>query len=203
MLASSLNQRLPFGESVRIRSFTPHQPGYHGFPKHLQRDRYSKFPFPASRTLLTTRPPQKVLITCVTVAVVFVAMRSGARFFKARKAPLAPEDLFIYLALICFIIMCSLYLAAMPTLYNAEAVAAGLMLPYASLETDLVAMLKEFLAVQMFFWATLWAVKLSLLCMFKRLTIGLPLYTKIVRILRIFWWKTALTITAFQYPILV
>jgi hypothetical protein len=108
-------------------------------------------------------------------------MRTGARFFKTRQIPLAPEDLFIYMALSSFAIMCALYLATMPTFYNVQAISAGLMPPYASLQTDLVAMLKEFFAVQIFFWLTLWAVKWSLLFMFKRLTEGLPLYTKI-------WW---------------
>jgi hypothetical protein len=108
-------------------------------------------------------------------------MRTGARFFKTRQIPLASEDLFIYMALCSFAIMSALYLATMPTFYNVEAIEAGLMQPYASLEKDLVVMLKEFFTVQIFFWLTLWAVKWSLLFMFRRLTEGLPLYTKI-------WW---------------
>lgn len=75
----------------------------------------------------------------------------------------------------------------MPTLYNAEAIAAGLMKPYGTLEMDLSAMLREFLAVQMFFWATLWAVKLSLLFMFKALTVDLPDFARIVRISMALW----------------
>ena len=108
-------------------------------------------------------------------------MRTGARYYKNRKIPIASEDLFIYMALCSFAIMCALYLAAMPTFYNAEAIEAGLKAPYASLEKDLVALLKEFFAVQIFFWLTLWSVKWSLLFMFRRLTEGLPLYTRI-------WW---------------
>jgi hypothetical protein len=122
-----------------------------------------------------------VLIACLCIAAVFVLMRAGARYFKTRKLPMASEDIFIYLALCSFAIMCALYLAAMPTYYNVEEIAAGLKAPYASLETDLVALLKEFFAVQIFFWLTLWCVKWSLLFMFRRLTDGLPMYTKI-------WW---------------
>jgi hypothetical protein len=45
--------------------------------------------------------------------------------------------------------------------------------------------------IEVFFWSTLWAVKLSLLCMFQQLTIGLPMYTKI-------WWGvTVFTILTF------
>ena len=108
-------------------------------------------------------------------------MRTGARYFKTRKIPLDSEDLFIYMALASFAIMCALYLAAMPTFYNTEAIGAGKMEPYASLPNDLVALLKEFFAVQIFFWLTLWSVKWSLLFMFRRLTEGLPLYARI-------WW---------------
>lgn len=79
----------------------------------------------------------------------------------------------------------------MPTLYNATEIMAGKMEPYASLPADLIAMLKEFFAVQMFFWLTLWAVKWSLLFMFKRLTKGIRLYTNI-------WWGAlAFTVLTF------
>ena len=101
---------------------------------------------------------------------------------RLRKVPLAAEDLFIYLAMVSFAIMCALYLATMPTYFNVEAIEAGLMQPYASLETDLVIMLKEFFAVQIFFWLTLWAVKWSLLFMFRKLTEGLSLYNTV-------WWS--------------
>jgi hypothetical protein len=49
---------------------------------------------------------------------------------------------------------------------------------YASLEKDLVVMLKEFFEVQFFSWLTIWAVKWNLLFMFKRVTDGLSPYTK-------------------------
>lgn len=117
----------------------------------------------------------------MVICTVFVIFRSLARWFKIRHFPYEPEDLAMYVALVAFISQCALYLAAMPTLYNALAVQAGQMAPYASLQTDLVAMLKEFLAVLIFFWLTLWAVKCSLLLMFKKLTVGLPLYERA-------WW---------------
>lgn len=97
----------------------------------------------------------------------------------------------MYLALVSFAITCALYLATMPTLYNVTDIMVGKMEPYASLQTDLVAMLKEFFAVQMFFWLTLFAVKWSLLFMFKRLTEGIRLYTNI-------WWGAlAFTVLTF------
>lgn len=108
-------------------------------------------------------------------------MRAGARWFKTRQFPMHMEDICMYGALVSFAIMCALYLATIPTFFNITAIEAGLMEPYASLESDLVVMLKEFFVVQFFYWLTLWAVKWSLLFMFKRVTEGLPLYTKL-------WW---------------
>lgn len=132
-----------------------------------------------------------MLLASLCVAVVFVLMRCGARWFKTRRIPLALEDLFMYVALSSFAIMVALYLATMPTFYNAEAIMAGRMAPYASLPADLVAMLKEFFAVQIFFWLTLWAVKWSLLFMFKKLTDGIPLYTLL--------WKGVLGFTILTF----
>jgi len=96
-----------------------------------------------------------------------------------------------YIALGSFIVMTSLYLAAMPTLYPVQLVSAGLIPPYASMMEDLTAMLHEFFAVQLFFWLTLWAVKCSLLFMFQRLTTGIQSYT------RIWWGVMVFTILAF------
>ncbi len=87
----------------------------------------------------------------------------------------------MYLSLVSFIITVALYYATIDTFFRVTAISEGRMEPYAKLPEDLVVMLKEFFVVQFFFWLTLWAVKWSLLFMFKRLTEGLPLYTQI-------WW---------------
>lgn len=108
-------------------------------------------------------------------------MRTGARWFKLRRIPLQMEDILIYGALVSFAITTALYLATVPTFFNVEAIEQGRMEPYAGLQDDLVLMLHEFFVVQFFFWLTLWMVKWSLMCMFKKLTDGLPLYNRI-------WW---------------
>ncbi|OAA79096.1 hypothetical protein LEL_02582 [Akanthomyces lecanii RCEF 1005] len=121
------------------------------------------------------------LIACLCVGVVFVIVRTGARWYKLRKIPVQMEDIFMYLALVSFIITVALYYATIDTFFKITAISEGQAQPYAKLPEDLVVMLKEFFVVQFFFWLTLWAVKWSLLFMFKRLTKGLPLYTQI-------WW---------------
>lgn len=52
-------------------------------------------------------------------------------------------------------------------------------------------MLKEFISVLIFFWLTLWAVKASLLLMFRKLTTGLPFYE------RLWWYVMGFTIVTF------
>jgi hypothetical protein len=108
-------------------------------------------------------------------------MRAGARWYKIRKVPFQMEDIFMYCALASFAITCALYLSTIPTFFQTMAVKQGLEEPWSTMEQDLVVMLKEFFVVQFFFWLTLWAVKWSLLFMFRRLTDGLPIYNRI-------WW---------------
>jgi hypothetical protein len=47
------------------------------------------------------------------------------------------------------------------------------------MEADMVAVLKGLLVIEIFFWSTLWAVKLSLLRTIQKLTVGLLTYTRI------------------------
>jgi hypothetical protein len=141
-------------------------------------------------SVIDNRLPQKVIIVCLCFSVVFIIARAAARWYKIRRMPLAAEDWSSYLALASFIIMCALYLATMTTYYNAEDVFNGLMAPYASMDADLTVMLKEFFAVQFFFWLTLWAVKWSLLFMFKVLTMGLLVEVRIWWGVMIFTWLT-------------
>lgn len=117
-------------------------------------------------------------------------MRTGARWYKLRKVPLEMEDIFMYLALVAFILTVALYYATIETFFRITALAVGQGEPWPGMADDLVVMLKEFFVVQFFFWLTLWAVKWSLLFMFKRLTNGLPVYNKI-------WWAV------FAYSVLV
>ncbi|KAM3519963.1 hypothetical protein NHJ13051_007151 [Beauveria bassiana] len=115
------------------------------------------------------------LIACLCVGIVFVITRTVARWYKLRKIPHQMEDIFMYLALASFIITVGLYYATIDTFFRVNDILDG------QTEPGLDVMLKEFFVVQFFFWLTLWAVKWSLLFMFKRLTKGLPCYTHI-------WW---------------
>ncbi|KAH8769238.1 hypothetical protein BGZ57DRAFT_987094 [Hyaloscypha finlandica] len=123
----------------------------------------------------------RVLIACLTISCIFVALRSGARWLKGRQMPIAAEDIFVYIGLVTYVIMSGLYLDLLPRLQRIDLVESGQLAPYTTIDTDIVTVLKEILCIQIFFWSTLWSVKLSLLFMFRRLTTGISTYTKL-------WW---------------
>jgi len=96
----------------------------------------------------------------------------------------------MYFGLASFATTYLLYLSY-SKLHDLSQVPTGQIEAYASMEADMVAVLKGLLVIEIFFWSTLWAVKLSLLCMFQKLTIGLSTYT------RIWWGVMAFTIITF------
>jgi uncharacterized membrane protein YhdT len=116
----------------------------------------------------------KALITSMTLAILFVIVRTVARWYKGKG--FAAEDFFCWFALACFVTMCSLYLTILDPLYTSQAVAAGLIPAPPNLLDQLRFLMGRFYAIQLLFWVTLWSVKFSLLWMFRRLVIGLPLY---------------------------
>jgi hypothetical protein len=119
----------------------------------------------------------KALITSMTLAILLVIVRSIIRWYKGNG--LAAEDYFCFFALTCFITMCSLYLTVLDPLYTSQAVAAGLIPAPANLLDQVRYLMGRFYAIQLLFWLTLWSVKFSLLWMFRRLVIGLPIYYNI------------------------
>ncbi|RFU29596.1 hypothetical protein B7463_g6733, partial [Scytalidium lignicola] len=119
---------------------------------------------------------RNALIITIVLSCVFVIARGVARYRKTRSFPLAIEDLFLLLALASFIGMAGVYLYCLPILFRSEAIGAGKERPYHGFKDDMTNMLHGFLAAQLIFWLSLWSVKLSLLFLFRKLTIGLPDY---------------------------
>ncbi|KAE9370245.1 hypothetical protein N431DRAFT_343209 [Stipitochalara longipes BDJ] len=134
---------------------------------------------------------QRMLISCLIVSYVLSILRSAARLVKTHQLPFSAEDVFMYFGLVSFTIMCSLYFSYLPKLHNINQVVTGQMEPYASMEGDIVTIEKGLLMLEIFFWSTLWAVKLSLLFMSRKLIVGLSTYTKA-------WWGVmAFTVLTF------
>lgn len=128
----------------------------------------------------------------MSLSVLFFISRQIARYYKAQSFAHEMEDIFMFLALAFYLTMAGLYLSALPVVYRMLDFAAGLEPAWPTLLSDDVYMLKEFFAIDMLFWATLWSVKFSLLFMFRRLTNGLPKY-------RTYW----LAVTCFTGIVLV
>jgi|SRR5271170_3307374 len=112
----------------------------------------------------------------MTISLPFFIFRQVARYYKMQSFVPEMEDIFMLLALAFYLTMDGLYLSTLPVIYRVLDYAAGLTPPWATLVEDDVYILKEFFAIDMLFWATLWSVKFSLLFMFRRLTNGLPRY---------------------------
>jgi hypothetical protein len=110
------------------------------------------------------------------ISAVFFVSRQVARYCKTKSFVPEMEDIFMFLALAFYLTMDGLYLSALPVLYRLLDFADGVAPVWPTIIEDGVYMLKEFFAIDMLFWATLWSVKFSLLFIFRRLTNGLPRY---------------------------
>ncbi|KAH8816926.1 CFEM domain-containing protein [Xylogone sp. PMI_703] len=119
---------------------------------------------------------RNALIITLVLSCVFVFVRGIARYRKTGTFPHAIEDLFLFLALASYIGLVGIYLYCLPILFRSEAIGAGKEQVYPGFDHDMKGMLHGFLAAQLIFWLALWSVKLSLLFMFRKLTIGLPDY---------------------------
>lgn len=107
----------------------------------------------------------------MTLAILFVIARSSARWYKGKG--FATEDYFCWFGLTSFITMCSVYLTVLDPLYTSQAVAAGLIPAPANLIDQVRFLMGRFYAIQLL------SVKFSLLWMFRRLVIGLPMYSRV------------------------
>jgi hypothetical protein len=108
-----------------------------------------------------------------------VFVRALARWLRVRTLQI--EDFMLLFAFASYVTMLSLYLVVNPYLYRILAVAAGFSPFYPGMFTEGDKMLRLLFAVTTLFWTVLWSVKFSLLFFFRRLSRGLPSYTKA-------WW---------------
>ncbi|KAF2123531.1 hypothetical protein P153DRAFT_303712 [Dothidotthia symphoricarpi CBS 119687] len=99
-----------------------------------------------------------------------------------RRKKLELQDYFIYAAFVFHIVMSALFIAATPHIYTITDVALGEIPPYLELTADAAYMTRVIYAAQICFWLCLWAVKFSLLALYRNLMTGLPsFYMKL-------WW---------------
>lgn len=106
------------------------------------------------------------------VASIFFFARLGLRLFKSVAFQL--EDLFIWLAFLCFLTMAIDYIVVAPAMFRVtDAMSREPPFMYDTISQDSEFMKKTFFANTLLLWGVLWAVKLSFLFLYRRLFVGL------------------------------
>ena len=118
-------------------------------------------------------------IAMLVIATLFMAARCLARWYRGWRFQI--EDFFMFLAYAFFLSMTISYLVIIPPLYRITDVSEGIIPPYPSVLEDSLSIIKVFFTNSMLLWFTLWSVKFSVLFLYRRLMIGLPMYLR-------WWW---------------
>lgn len=123
-----------------------------------------------------------VMATGITM-VVLSSLIAGLRLFlsMSEQRKFQWEDGWLVAAYVFFLVLSILYLVATPTMFRVAKVASGDMEPYPSIAEDGLFIQKTFFVTTSGLWLCLWAVKLSLMAVYKRLMAGLKHYIRI-------WW---------------
>lgn len=130
--------------------------------------------------LVSERQFYEVTYSLVILASLFTIVRTGIQIWK--KKAMQPQDYLLYSAYVCFLAMSISYLSIIPTIYRIGRVNNGLMLPWSTMAEDVVVYIRMMFCTTVFFWLSLWLVKLSLLALYKKLLTGLPVvYVRL-------WW---------------
>ncbi|KIN03106.1 hypothetical protein OIDMADRAFT_195706, partial [Oidiodendron maius Zn] len=131
----------------------------------------------------------RTLIICLVLGIIFSGARTVTRWTKDHS--IAAEDYLCWFATAAYITLIALYFSILRIIYTVTAVAAGEVLPTASFVPDGNRMMRCLFTIQLLFWTTLYCVKISLLCLFRRLTLGLPVYERV--------WLGVLAFTVLSY----
>lgn len=125
----------------------------------------------------------KVAYSMLGVTSCVVLARAGLELSRQKR--LTASDALVYFSYACFATMCALYIALSPYMQRLYDVGNGVIPPYPGLAQDNVTMTKMVFAAPCMFWMTLWAVKFSLLLLYRRLLVGLQSRYTII------WWSIA------------
>ncbi|KAL1633671.1 hypothetical protein SLS56_002819 [Neofusicoccum ribis] len=118
--------------------------------------------------VLTNTGAALIVITSATVIT-----RFSIRIWK--RKPFQVEDFLVALAWASFLALTVSYIVVTPPMYHLYAVTGGEAAPYPEMMDDAMLIIKVFFYNTMLLWATLWAVKFSLLALYRRLMTGLRL----------------------------
>ncbi|KAK7703726.1 hypothetical protein SLS57_010833 [Botryosphaeria dothidea] len=135
----------------------------------------------ASKIYFTERVLNNTAYALIVITSATVIARFSIRVCK--RKPFQVEDVLVGLAYACFLALTISYLIVTPPLYRLANVQTH---PYPEMMDDALLVIKIFFYSTMLLWATLWAVKFSLLALYRRLMTGLRAYIFLWWILVIF-----------------
>lgn len=133
----------------------------------------------ASQNYFTANVLTNTGYALIIVTTATVITRFSIRIWK--RKPFEIEDLLVGLAWASFLALTISYIVITPPMYHLYAVTGGEAEPYPEMMDDALVIIKVFFYSTMLLWCTLWAVKFSLLALYRRLMTGLRAYI-------ILWW---------------
>jgi hypothetical protein len=120
-------------------------------------------------------PQRRFIMTAsamISLTSSFVLARGYVHYTKRRTMEV--HDYLIYAAYIFFVVMTTCYLIMIPGLYKVSDLTNGLVEPWEGMQGEIITYMHMMLVTTSLFWISLWTVKLSLLALYRRLMIGLP-----------------------------
>ncbi|KAL1639076.1 hypothetical protein SLS58_008278, partial [Diplodia intermedia] len=133
----------------------------------------------ASQNYFTANVLTNTGYALIVVTSATVITRFSIRIWK--RKPLQIEDLLVGIAWAAFLALTISYIVVTPPMYHLYAVSGGRADPYPDMMDDALFIIKVFFYSTMLLWVTLWAVKFSLLALYRRLMNGLRTYV-------VLWW---------------
>jgi len=134
--------------------------------------------------------PQRTVrvVGYTTISIVSVAIIARCLLQYLRPRRIVAQDCCMAFAYLLFLAQCILYIVLSPIRVKVQEVTEGKIPPYPELPYHIYLIGRLIFPALTFFWAILWTVKLGLLFLYRKLTVGLPrVYNQMWWFLAIFW----------------
>lgn len=137
----------------------------------------------------------------IAITSIFCLSRFGIQVWKQKTSSASGfqlKDFFVLVSWLSFLALAINTIVVTPAVYRVASVMTGESRPYPAVEQDTEFQLRISFANPLLLWLTLWAVKASLLCLFRRLL------KRLSSIYRRWWWAVAIfavAVTSTRDPI--
>jgi hypothetical protein len=137
----------------------------------------------AERSSITAGQVTATAYTMIVTVSIFCLARFAFQFWRKSAAEFRIEDFFVIFSWLSFLALAIDTIIVTPIIYRLLTVVAGENPLYTAIEHDANFQLRVAFPNALLLWTTLWAVKFSLLSLFRRLLKRLP-----ARYIR-WWWS--------------